>query len=791
MVSELSSSKLYSHPNKLLEDHLLNVARISTHNLIASPVKNIYNYDKSILHQLVKTCGLCHDIGKSTDYFQKYLFADEKDKKKFKAMPETQHGLLSAVVAFYAAKTEFVENEDLQSEEKAFLSFAAFWIVRKHHGNLEDIINEAAISDSDRAVLEKQIKSIDETRLSILTDKLKLAGLKQSLTKSIMLEWVNLIGDELKKLRRRFRKLEREKSISPYLLINYIFSLLIDADKSEVVLHDVPKRKPLILKHNLVDEYKEKLSFEKSNLNNLREEAYREVLSQDLNLDERVYSINLPTGLGKTFTSFAFALKAREEIRDKKGYAPRIIYSLPFLSIIEQNAKEIENILRAGGFKVTTDLLLKHHHLSEIYYKQEENEFEKDEAKILIEGWNSEIIVTTFVQLFHTLLSNKNRSLRKFHRLSGSIIILDEVQSIPFKYWLVVKETLKQLMEELDSYVVFVTATEPLIFDRKEVVSLVQREKYFSVLNRVIIKPQCQTALTIEEFAQNINFEPDKNYLFILNTINSAKALYELLKTKIKEEEMIFLSTHIVPKERLDRIELMKSKKVKAAVTTQLVEAGVDIDFDVVYRDFAPLDSINQSAGRCNRNDTEQGEVIVVRLKDDRRQYSSYIYDNVLLDITGKILEKNDCIKEMDFLNIVNSYYKTMQERMASDKSRDLLNALYKMKYDSCDGTPSVMDFRLIEETYPKIDTFIEIDNDARQIWKEYLKIKEIVNLFERRLEFNQIKADFYKYVISVPATVDNIPPEVAGFRYVNFESLDNYYDSETGFRCEGVAPIW
>lgn len=791
MVSELSSSKLYSHPNKLLEDHLLNVARISTHNLIASPVKNIYNYDKSILHQLVKTCGLCHDIGKSTDYFQKYLFADEKDKKKFKAMPETQHGLLSAVVAFYAAKTEFVENEDLQSEEKAFLSFAAFWIVRKHHGNLEDIIDEAAISDSDRAVLEKQIKSINETRLSILTDKLKLAGLKQSLTKSIMLEWVNLIGDELKKLRRRFRKLEREKSISPYLLINYIFSLLIDADKSEVVLHDVPKRKPLILKHNLVDEYKAKLSFEKSNLNNLREEAYREVLSQDLNLDERVYSINLPTGLGKTFTSFAFALKAREEIRDKKGYAPRIIYSLPFLSIIEQNAKEIENILRAGGFKVTTDLLLKHHHLSEIYYKQEENEFEKDEAKILIEGWNSEIIVTTFVQLFHTLLSNKNRSLRKFHRLSGSIIILDEVQSIPFKYWLVVKETLKQLMEELDSYVVFVTATEPLIFDRKEVVSLVQREKYFSVLNRVIIKPQCQTALTIEEFAQNINFEPDKNYLFILNTINSAKALYELLKTKIKEEEMIFLSTHIVPKERLDRIELMKNKKVKAAVTTQLVEAGVDIDFDVVYRDFAPLDSINQSAGRCNRNDTEQGEVIVVRLKDDRRQYSSYIYDNVLLDITGKILEKNDCIKEMDFLNIVNSYYKTMQERMASDKSRDLLNALYKMKYDSCDGTPSVMDFRLIEETYPKIDTFIEIDNDARQIWKEYLKIKEIVNLFERRLEFNQIKADFYKYVISVPATVDNIPPEVAGFRYVNFESLDNYYDSETGFRCEGVAPIW
>ena len=87
-----------------------------------------------------------------------------------------------------------------------------------------------------------------------------------------------------------------------------------------------------------------------------------------------------------------------------------------------------------------TDLLLKHHHLSDLYYKKDENEFEPDEAKILIEGWNSEIIVTTFVQLFHTLLSNRNKTLRKFHRLSNSIILLDEVQSIPFKYWLLMKE---------------------------------------------------------------------------------------------------------------------------------------------------------------------------------------------------------------------------------------------------------------------------------------------------------------------------------------------------------------
>ncbi|NLZ52788.1 MAG: CRISPR-associated helicase Cas3', partial [Thermoanaerobacteraceae bacterium] len=489
------------------------------------------------------------------------------------------------------------------------------------------------------------------------------------------------------------------------------------------------------------------------------------------------------------FTSMAFALKLRSKIYSKKGYMPRIIYSLPFLSIIEQNAEQFELVLNEVGFNVDTDLLLKHHHLSEIYYKMEENEFEPDEAKILIEGWNSEIIVTTFVQLFHTLLSNKNKNLRKFHRLSGSIIILDEVQSIPFKYWLLVKEILKELVEKFDSYVIFVTATEPLIFERQEVKSLANREKYFSALDRVVIKPKLEKTMMVEELAESVKLESDKSYLFILNTIKSAKSFYELLK--VKTEHIGFLSTHVIPKERLNRINKMKRGKIKIAVTTQLVEAGVDIDFDEVYRDLAPLDSINQAAGRCNRNGESQGKVIVVSLKDDRRRYSSYIYDDVLLDITEKILKKHECIKEEDFLNIIDNYYKDMQEKMASDKSRELLSAVYKMKYDSADEAICINDFKLIDNSYPKIDVFIEIDDDAKKVWQDYLRIKEIKNLFERRLEFSRIKVDFYKHTVAIPTTVENLPPEVAGFRYVNINSLEEFYDSETGFKCEGVTPIW
>jgi len=788
-VNASSSSNLYSHPDKLLEDHLINVADIACQNVITGSVTNIGQYDKSTLIRLIKVCGLCHDIGKATGFFQRYLFASEQEKKKLKGMSETRHGLLSAVVGFYTAKAEFSAEENLKNHEKDFLSFIAFWAIKKHHGNLEDIIDEARVTDRDRVILLDQIQSIDENSLSVLNEKLKKAGLKQDITKSSMLEWVKLIQDNLKPLRRRFRRLERDKNVQPYMLMNYTFSLLIDADKSEVVLNKLPERPSLKIDYTVVDEYKATLDIRKSYINDLREKGYKEVLDHELDLDERIYSINLPTGLGKTFTSLAFSLKLRNKIKTKKDNTLRIIYSLPFLSIIEQNADQFEKVLKAGGFNVDTNLLLKHHHLSEVYYKKDENEFEPDEAKILIEGWNSEIIVTTFVQLFHTLLSNRNKTLRKFHRLSGSIIILDEVQSIPFKYWLLVKEVLKQLVKELDSYVVFVTATEPLIFERHEVKSLVDREKYFSSLDRVVIKPQHQKPVTVKKLAENVEFQPDKNYLFILNTIKSAKLLYELLKTRVRDIE--YLSTHVVPKERLNRIHKMKNGKVKVAVTTQLVEAGVDIDFDVVYRDLAPLDSVNQAAGRCNRNGKKQGEVIVVSLKDDNKRYSSYIYDDVLLDITGRILEKSACIREKDFLNIIDNYYKTMQEKMTGDRSRELLSALYKMKYDSADETICINDFRLIQETYPKIDVFIEIDDDARKVWEEYVTIKEIKNLFERRLEFSRIKADFYKHTVAVPATVENLPPEVAGFRYVNINSLKDFYDAETGFNCEGVIPIW
>jgi len=432
---------------------------------------------------------------------------------------------------------------------------------------------------------------------------------------------------------------------------------------------------------------------------------------------------------------------------------------------------------------------LKHHHLSEVFYKKEDNEFESDEAKIFIEGWNSEIIVTTFVQLFHALISNKNKSVRKFHRLANSIIILDEIQSIPVKYWLLLRNTLLTLSEMLNAFIIFVTATEPLIFERGETIGLLNKDYYFNSLDRVTLKPLLNSPMTINDLSDFLNLGDRKTYLFILNTITSAKVFYNL----IKEEgiAITYLSTHLIPKERLRRIREIKEKKYKVIVTTQLVEAGVDIDFDIVVRDMAPLDSINQASGRCNRNGISKGETYVVKLTDKNgRAYASYIYDAVLLDITEKILSTQDEIDEGEFSSLIDHYYRETNEKKTQDVSRNLLEAITKLRYDSEDDVISISDFKLIDEDYPKIDVFIELNDEAADIWRKYINLKNIDDLFLRKKTFDAIKAEFYQYVVSIPANTENKPMMVGEIGYVKQAILRDYYDDETGFITKDTKSV-
>lgn len=563
--------------------------------------------------------------------------------------------------------------------------------------------------------------------------------------------------------------------------MNLLYSILLDADKSDAVLGNINYlNQRYTLSSNLVDVYKSKTSFQKSSLNHLREIAYKEVFHKPINPEQKIYSINLPTGLGKTLIAFSFALKLRSSLGEKH----RIIYALPFLSIIDQNSQVFESVLKENNINPGSNILLKHHHLSELYYKpSDDTDFESDEAKILIEGWNAEIIVTTFMQLFYALISNQNRNLRKFHKVANSIIILDEIQTIPIKYWSLLRNLFLELVQRFNAYIILVTATEPLIFKKDELTCLVNKEKYFNHLNRITIKPLIKQDITVEELAYTINIEGNKSYLFILNTISAAKSFFSII-SKMGFQAAL-LSTHIIPKERLKRIKQIKANNYSIVISTQLVEAGVDIDFDVVVRDFAPFDSIIQAAGRCNRNDNLKGKVYVVSLKDyNDRLYSSYIYDPVLIEITRKILNNYDEIKEKDLLQLTYEYYQEVNRKKSQNISSVILNSIKELKYDSYDDKDklSISEFKLIEEDFPKIDVFVEIDDEATAIWKNYLDLKYINDLFERKKYFDSLKPGFYQHVISIPKNAPNRPDFVGELGYVSKDRLNEYYNLQTGY---------
>jgi CRISPR-associated endonuclease/helicase Cas3 len=310
-------------------------------------------------------------------------------------------------------------------------------------------------------------------------------------------------------------------------------------------------------------------------------------------------------------------------------------------------------------------------------------------------------------------------------------------------------------------------------------------------LNRIEIISNIKQLTPITNLKEEINQSSNQTILFIFNTISCAKQFYNLLDSPVTKT---YLSTHIVPKERLRRIEDIKNRKYKVVVSTQLAEAGVDIDFELVIRDIAPFDCIIQSAGRCNRNaQNKKGIVKVFKLIDEKgRTFANRIYDPVLIDLTEKLLSRKETFQEFEIYQLLEEYFNLIKERMSQADSEKILDAVVKLRYDhERDNELSIADFKLIEEDYPKIDVFIEYDDDAEKIWDEFQKIVQIKDLFDRKKAFLQIRKDFYNHVISIPVFVENLPPKIGDIYYVAKTQLEDYYDIETGYKTKTEILLW
>ncbi len=521
-----------------------------------------------------------------------------------------------------------------------------------------------------------------------------------------------------------------------------------------------------------------------------------------------------PTGSGKTLTALGCALRLRERVRREKGYLPRVVYALPFVNIIDQNFKVAEEVLKrhADYERSPSSYLLKHHHLAPQAFRENEDTT-NDEALLLTESWESEIVVTTFVQLFESLVTNRNRRLKKLHNLAGATVVLDEIQSIPYEQWKLVEYTLTTLTEQLGCTVLQMTATRPHILpDARELLD--RPEKHFKGLSRtaIIPKPDVRTTEDLQEFCGEL-IEDDSSLLVVLNTIGDAVSLYRELRElpgldpyreDLRQDgrggrPLVHLSTNLTPWQRARRVQMlsryMKQGGKPVVISTQVVEAGVDLDFDVVVRDQGPLDSIVQVAGRCNRAGASETVRFVYIVYLEREQGSlpvTLVYGNILPQITHEVL--NSCVEEADMYAKMNEYFGHVSDRSSDQLSKDLVEAMKSLRfYEHRDDRVTVGKYQHIEHK-EQVSILVGVNRRAEHA------IGRLASLYEKggsRHEFRDAYRGIGPFVITpyarraeknLPAEHDSVPDH----RYIPNGDVcaqtPTYFDMETGFKWDDIG---
>lgn len=324
--------------------------------------------------------------------------------------------------------------------------------------------------------------------------------------------------------------------------------------------------------------------------------------------EQGLFSLTVPTGGGKTLSSMVFALE-----HAKRHYLRRVIYVIPFTSIIEQNA----NVFRRA---LGEDAILEHH--SNFNQVDDDENFDAETArlfKLSSENWDASVVVTTSVQFFESLFSNKRSKCRKLHNIVGSVIVIDEAQSIPSGYMKPCLHAMQELIDHYNCSIVLCTATQPswdkLGFKVKEIMDKPTPFQLFRTFKRVRITSHGAVDDVVTDETVSEWITDNEQVLCIVNTRKHARLLYDRMKNS-DVEGMYHLSGRMCAAHRKDMLEEIKERLIDGlpcrVISTQLIEAGVDVDFPKVLRAMTGLDSIAQAAGRCNREGKLAiGEVIV------------------------------------------------------------------------------------------------------------------------------------------------------------------------------------
>ena len=670
---------LRSHPDKFLLDHIQGVIENT---------KKISNF------RFAELVAIFHDLGKLNPNFQNKL-----DPNKI-VNGYANHSYLSAYTFFCAFGCSVQNLEPL----KNFLMVDNFTpndlialtvLIAKHHGNLPDF-SPNDYTGTGTSILSKR----ENTAMYKFLNQEKNLPIYDFVNHFIKTEdFMKFLT--MPKIQKGYSErffFEKDRNITTaldfFLDYQFAFASIIQADKTDAAEFDnfinQQWNDVKIFSEGFrrqLDLYLEQLN-QDTDLNQLRTSIRKHAvrnIRKSLKENKRIYELTAPTGSGKTLMMLSLA----SEIIEEKG-AKRIIYGLPFLSITEQVEAEVLKIFKSNEvFIQRIDSKSENKRFEEIQKELDKSPSKENilEANILEYQENTfayPFVITTFVRFFETLLSNRNAELLKLPNFSKTIFFLDEIQSLPPRLYGFFIAYLRKFCEKFDSYAIISSATQPnfnlpenqkrvkdFFFDYKPPEQLLPLS-YFDndLFNRYQIEFE-KEPIVLETLKKQILSE-NQSILVILNTIDDTKELFKQLKDKLKSKELLLLNTHFTPQHRKLKIYLAKRRlrqgKRIIIVSTQLIEAGVDIDFPVVYRDFATVSSIVQSAGRCNREGKLDllGKVKLFKLRNKGKIRSNLIYrgkDGELLRFTKESFVEN-LYQEKDLIVVQQNFFNRIQSEL-------------------------------------------------------------------------------------------------------------------------------
>lgn len=715
---------------------------------------------------IVKMCAVYHDIGKEKKRFQDYICADQKEQRRLRGKIEHSSSGARYIYEKYGNSKGGIDR---------VLTDLVSYAIASHHGIFDNITEEGNSYWLERL---QRAQDFDEVCQNAQKDILACYDVDQI--------W-NIAREEMQCVIKKLREISQSNGKEFYFYLScmqrLILSVLIDSDWEDtagfMMNVDTSQKKGITLTTDEIFEeaavsfsaYMKGLSkkFESRQHSDNEKEVYdmRNQIQKECvefsKYSEGIYCLPIPTGGGKTLSSLAYALTyARAHSKTK-----RIVYVAPYISVIEQNADVIRKAI--GNEK----WILEHH--SNVI--REEETQDGDDSSLWDINWEEPFVCTTFVQFMNSLFSDKKQAIRRMNKLANSVIIIDEVQAMPIKCIYTFNSMMNFLNKMCGANIILCTATQPQLANSKlehkihysMPANMIKNiDTKFEKFDRVdIISMKGKGEISFEQLAEDVLKKSDKynSILVVLNTKSAVRNLYELISSMIESTtDVYYLTTNLCAEHRGEYIDAIKQackeKERKCIViSTNLIEAGVDISFECVFRSIAGLDSIAQSAGRCNRNgELERGTLYIVNVEGENRGRMEELTEAINSTKRVQYMNegKSNLLNPGSMEQFYNYYYLPQKQREKMKFSvknldnniYDLLSTGFLPKDERNGGHLNNAAYKTAGKNYE----IIEPNNIG--VIVPYKRGAEIINCLQQAIDYGEVKRLIryaQRYTINVP----------------------------------------